>query len=232
MDSNGSDRLLARQVDTLTLIACEMHDGIGQYLTAGIGYMEMFRELRTRCPREAEASLQQALTAFTDGLAEVRRLIANLGRPLLDSGGLVNAIERLIGEDDRLRGITVDLDHAFPPGLLSPCEQSIIYRIVQEALINVARHSRTTRARVEVFLVGEFLEIVVQDWGIGFDPDCVVRGHFGLEGMRARAAILGGEFSIETARCRGARITVKLPVSTTPSQQASDKSAEALPRRG
>ena len=88
----------------------------------------------------------------------------------------------------------------------------MIYRIVQEGLSNARNHSKSKKIRVSLKQRGDRLRIEICDWGVGFDPTIVHGEHFGLEGIRERTRLLGGECSIESKAGKGTRIMVELPV--------------------
>ena len=87
-----------------------------------------------------------------------------------------------------------------------------IYRIAQEALTNACQHSKSERILVSLLQRGEHLHVQVRDWGVGFDPKAVPKRHFGLEGIRQRARLLGGKCGIRSTAGKGTRVTVELPV--------------------
>jgi two-component system sensor histidine kinase DegS len=88
----------------------------------------------------------------------------------------------------------------------------VVFRIVQESLANACRHSRSKRILVGLNQDEESLAIQVQDWGIGFDPDTIPQGHFGIEGIRQRVRLLHGDVTIHSNPGRGTLITVELPL--------------------
>ncbi len=95
---------------------------------------------------------------------------------------------------------------------LVPILENAVYRVVQEALTNACRHSKSERVRVEVVQCNGALRIKVQDWGVGFNPAAIEEDHFGLEGIRERARLLGGATVIESSPEQGTSITVELPL--------------------
>ena len=90
--------------------------------------------------------------------------------------------------------------------------ENAIYRIAQEALTNACQHSKSERISVSLLQRGDHLRIEVRDWGVGFDPKAVPKNHFGLEGIRQRARLLGGKCSIRSKAGKGTSISVELPV--------------------
>jgi signal transduction histidine kinase len=90
--------------------------------------------------------------------------------------------------------------------------ENAIYRIVQEALTNACKHSKSEKVTVSMTQEGEDVQLEVRDWGIGFDPESVEEGHFGLEGIRQRVRLLGGRLTIETTPGSGALVRVVVPI--------------------
>ena len=88
----------------------------------------------------------------------------------------------------------------------------MIYRIVQEGLTNARNHSQSKKILVSLKQRGDRLRIEICDWGVGFDPNTVMRNHFGLEGIRERARLLGGKCRIRSKCGEGTSVTVDLPV--------------------
>ena len=95
---------------------------------------------------------------------------------------------------------------------LAPSLEIAAFRIVQECLTNACRYSKSRKVRIELRQIDGRMRIDVQDWGIGFDPERVQSGHFGLEGIRERARLLDGVAIIRAAPQQGTHITVELPL--------------------
>jgi signal transduction histidine kinase len=97
-------------------------------------------------------------------------------------------------------------------GRLPPILENAIYRIVQEALTNACKHSKSKKVTVTMAQQGQGVCLEVRDWGIGFDPQAVEKGHFGLEGIRQRARLLGGRLTIESTSGSGTLVQVVVPI--------------------
>ena len=95
----------------------------------------------------------------------------------------------------------------------------MIYRIVQEGLSNARNHSKSKEILVSLKQRGDRLRIEIRDWGMGFDPETVREDHFGLEGIRERARLLGGKCNIKSTPGEGTSIVVELPVVERESEQ-------------
>jgi signal transduction histidine kinase len=205
-------RLLDLQEKERKLIAYEIHDGFVQSATAALMNLETSSRLWHQDPTQVQESLQAALRLLGDSLAEARRLIRGLRPPILDESGIVAAVQSLAAESPERGGPQVEFVHHVQFDRLPPQLESIIFRIVQEALTNARRHSRSDRVRLAVLQQDGRIRIEVQDWGVGFDPAKVEEGHFGLEGIRQRARLLGGRADIQSAPGQGTRVTLEIPL--------------------
>ncbi|MEN6495308.1 MAG: PAS domain S-box protein [Thermoguttaceae bacterium] len=193
------------------VLAYELHDGFAQQLTGAGFYLQSFREALAQRPEEAWRLFDMALRAINDAVAEVRRLIRGL-RPLaLDESGVVEAVSDLVSEARRDAGLDVEFIHNINGGRLAPQLENAIFRVVQESLTNIRRHSQSDRVLVKLVRQGDTIRVEVRDWGVGFDPEQVERGHFGLEGILQRARLLGGHAQVHSEIGHGTRVTIELP---------------------
>ena len=198
-------------------IARELHDELGQRLTAM--KMELFG-LRAETPGPGGNGRITSMLEMVDStVAALRRIAADLRPLMLDDLGLNAAIEWLARDAARRMDmeVTVQLGTEDPP--LGPGADIALYRMVQEALTNVARHANATDIRIELRQSADELVLTVRDNGHGF-PDRSMRqdGRYGLLGMRERAIMLGGRLDLDNPPGGGARITVHLPLKQTGSQ--------------
>lgn len=202
-------RALSAQEDERRRIAQELHDGIAQTLTA--------LRVRLRVARSLEGA---ARTAELEGISadigaateEIRRIAQGLRPPALDMLGLSPAIESYARSVAETSGLAIDTDIAATDGVLSPDAELALYRIVQEALSNVARHSAARSARVDLEVTAHAVEAVISDDGRGFRvAEEMRRGGLGLFGMQERGAYLGGTVDIESRPGHGTRVRVTIP---------------------
>jgi len=195
------------------LIAYEIHDGFVQQMLSALMQLDAYRWGLEHNKPNAKQKLDFAAEALRQGAAEARQLIEQVRPPDLSTAGLIGALRTLTQRASQSGELAVELaiDPHFPR-LASDCELAI-YRIVQECLSNVRRHSQSERAQVELLDGPEELKVVVRDWGHGFDPDAVAPDHYGLIGIRDRARLIGARAEIESSR-RGTRVCVTLPRST------------------
>lgn len=192
-------------------IAQELHDGTAQTLTALRVRLRVARSMVDDSAREALLDrISAELGAATE---EVRHIAQGLRPPALDMLGLAPAIESLARGIDDSASLLVETDIASVDGLLPPEAELALYRIIQEALSNVARHSGAATARVTLGVVGRSVTAVVEDAGHGFDVATeMTRGGLGLYGMQERGAYVGAAVDIESEPGRGTRIRVTIPV--------------------
>jgi signal transduction histidine kinase len=164
-------------------------------------------------------------------VAAVRRIATELRPLMLDDLGLNAAIEWLADGWSRRMGVAVQLHLPAGETVLDDAINIALYRMVQEALTNIARHARATKVCIEIDRVGTELQLTVMDNGIGFDETLVHReGSFGLMGMRERALMLGGRLVIGSSPSGGGRVSVRLPLrAPTLLSAASGPPQEAAP---
>ena len=195
------------------LIAYEIHDGLAQQLAGAIMQFESHDVFEKQDPDEAAKAYATGLALLRQGHAEARRIISGLRPPILDDAGVVLAIEHLTNDGWAVAaGANIEFHHDVNFARLAPVLENAIYRIVQEGLTNALKHSQSKSVRIELLQAGEELEVVIQDWGIGFDSKKERDECFGLKGIRERARLLGGSATIDTTRGSGTRIVVRLPV--------------------
>jgi signal transduction histidine kinase len=214
-----SSQLINAQEEERRSIARELHDEVGQVLTAI--KVELAVAQRAIEADGGRAQLLQDARAIADGaLHTVRDLSHLLHPPLLDDLGLPAAIEWYLRGFGKRHDIHVDLLHDPMPERLTPETEAASYRIVQEALTNVAKHAHATVCRVYVQRLPNTVLITIEDNGAGFDltaaKQAAERG-LGLIGIRERVSQLQGTLRLESAPGKGTRLTVELPARSRPS---------------
>ncbi len=193
-------------------IARELHDELGQRLTAL--KMELSSLGPAAARRSQDGRIAKMLEMVDDTVAAVRRIAADLRPMMLDDLGLNAAIEWLARDAARRMGteITVRLGEEDPP--VAPGAAIALYRMVQEALTNVARHAHATDVCIEMRQEGGELVLRVRDNGVGFpDRSTQQDGRYGLLGIRERAYMLGGRLEVDNPPGGGGRVTVRLPLA-------------------
>lgn len=201
-------------MDERERIGRDLHDGIIQSLYAVGLSLEDVPELMADDPAEAAARVDRAIESLNLTIRDIRTFIFGLRPEHVEAADLAASIAALADEFRLNTLIDVELDlEATPPDI--PAEARIqLLQIAREALSNIARHAKATRASVGVAVEGDVVRLVVADNGRGFDPGAPRDvGHQGLRNMAERAAELGGELSIESSPGAGTRIIVALPVA-------------------
>jgi signal transduction histidine kinase len=219
------EQFLAVQEEERRRFACDLHDEIGQSLTS------VLIGLRTAADAPdagaARECLEELRETVNSALHEVRRLARGLRPVALDYLGLGPALERY-GEDfAHAAGVAVTVDAAGLAGVRLPADVATgVYRIVQEALTNAAKHAAARNACVTVARGSSSLRVIVADDGRGFDRAGSARvaadgSGLGLTGMSERAALLNGTVTVESAPGRGTRVTLSLPLAEEDHVQAA-----------
>jgi two-component system sensor histidine kinase UhpB len=195
-------------------IARELHDELGQRLSAlKMDLASLGHDMHRPAYEERIAAMMDMLD---ETVASVRRIAADLRPMMLDDLGLNAAIEWLGRESARRMGmeVTVQLGEVDPS--LDSRASTAVYRMVQEALTNVARHARATEVHIDLRQIDGQLVLTVHDNGVGFPGSNVHKeGSFGLMGIRERAYLLGGSLEFDNPPAGGGRITVRLPLQKT-----------------
>src|ERR671919_323777 len=193
--------------------ARELHDETLQSLA--VLRMRLASALRDESPDDLHEIGQEAVQQIDDEIVKLRRLITELRPASLDTIGLEAALYALAQQHQQVGEIQIECDFGLPreaaerPAALL---ETAVYRLVQEALNNVSKHSIAQRAELRVLESGSQIEIEVSDDGVGFEPNLVREG-FGLVGMRERVTLLGGTLRIDSERGSGTTVRAQIPLS-------------------
>jgi signal transduction histidine kinase len=189
--SELAQKLIATQESTLRYISRELHDEFGQVLTA-VG--SMLRRAGTHAPEGSSlrTDLQEVLETVQTTLESVRTLSQALHPVMLDEAGLESTLDWYIPNVERQTGIAISYEKQGQPFTVDGAAGVHIYRIVQEALNNVARHSGARQAWVRLRFLPSTLELEIEDRGTGFSERPSKRG-IGLVAMRERSELMGGQ---------------------------------------
>jgi signal transduction histidine kinase len=215
---------LRRQVDELKwlihaherdrkLTAYEIHDGLLQYVSGALLHLEKVADSRALKTGKPRAALELAAHLLRRSIEEGRHVMSGLRPPILDEEGIVMSLEYLVVEQSEHGRLHIDFSHRVTFDRLDPLLEGTIFRIVQEALHNVRRHSRATKAGVQLVEHDGRLTVEIHDNGEGFDPQGVPDDRFGVAGIRTRAALFGGRAKITSAPAKGTRVVVDLPLT-------------------
>ena len=204
------------QEDERRRLARELHDGLGQTLTALTHQLE---RLQQKLGPQASAELADAVETARLALNESRELSRLLRPPVLDDLGLTAALSWLARTLEQRTGLHVELRLHGLEERLDPDLETLVFRVVQEALTNVLRHAGVDRVSVEVARAEGRLELRIEDRGQGFDADATLMGRAsgsGLRGMRDRLELFGGRLELTSEPGRGTLVSASVPLLEAP----------------
>jgi signal transduction histidine kinase len=204
-------RVVSAQEQERRRLARELHDETGQALTS------ILLGLRTVEEAGGEAEMRAAVGEVRDlvrsTLQDVRRLAVELRPKALDDFGLVAALERLAESFTEQTGIAIAFQSLLPSARLTPEIETALYRIVQESLTNIVKHAQAHSVSIVLGRKSDSVSVIVEDDGVGFDPDRTREGGLGLIGMRERVSLIGGRLTIESRPGAGTAFVAEVPVS-------------------
>jgi two-component system sensor histidine kinase UhpB len=232
LDELERDRIELREVASQVVraqeeerkrISRELHDDTAQILFAQILRITAFKSSPDASLQEV-ASLLEEMTV--EALEGVRRLALELRPPALDDLGLLAALGELAQRISDQTGIPVDYQAHGPKSRMPAEMELVLYRIAQEALMNVAKHAHASHAWLELERFQDQIVLTVRDNGIGFDLPSATRRDdrgvgLGLFGMEERAHLVGGTLDIDTAEGRSTRILARIPINLDDSPRGS-----------
>jgi signal transduction histidine kinase len=169
-------------------------------------------------PEPLRPRLAETRAIAERAVAGLRRLVAALSPALLERLGLKSALRHLAARFRKMHPAALRLRIPAPLDHLPVPTQEVIYRVAQECLQNIAKHSRATRVNLSLTTADKSIRLSVADNGAGFCAETARNQpmSFGLAGMRERAALLGGTLAVRSAPGVGVRITLQLPLSSAP----------------
>ena len=196
-------------------IGRELHDEAGQSMLLLRLQLEM---IERDAPEPLRPRLAETRAIAERAVAGLRRLVAALSPALLERLGLKSALRHLAARFRKMHPAALRLRIPAPLDHLPVPTQEVIYRVAQECLQNIAKHSRATRVNLSLTTADKSIRLSVADNGAGFCAETARNQpmSFGLAGMRERAALLGGTLAVRSAPSVGVRITLQLPLSSAP----------------
>jgi signal transduction histidine kinase len=210
------ERVMSAQEEERRRIARELHDETGQSLTSLLVRLRLIADTRTL--EKAKTQVNQLRHITVQILDNLRRLARGLHPSILDDLGLVVALTRYTTDYAQSHGITVNVHtERLDSSRLPFAVETALYRIMQEALTNIARHAAAKNVRIALMRQPLGVHMIVEDDGCGFDVETTLRtsttsGHLGLFGMCERAMLLGGSVTIESKRGKGTSVVVQIPL--------------------
>lgn len=205
-----SAQLLAAQEAERRSLARDLHDELGQVVTALT--LDLERAAQAGEAARKDDLIGRALHAASCLLDSLHAIATRLRPPMLDDLGLRDAVQVLLADYERRTGIAVRAELRFEDSRIPAAIQENVYRILQEALTNVAKHAKASQAQVSLHAGQEAVTLTVRDAGVGFDPVTVDNQRLGLLGIRERAELLGGTFALAAAPGQGTEVRVTIPL--------------------
>jgi len=218
-----SESVLAMLEADRRRVARELHDEIGQVLTAVSINLKV---VKNQADASLYSRLDESMTIVDRALQQVRNMSLELRPSMLDDFGLEAALNWYVQRFEERTGIRTQFVAAASGYDIPETIRTTCFRVVQEALTNVARHAKAQNVLVELRPDSESIRLVIQDDGLGFDHQAaMVRGSLGaslgLLGMQERAQLIGGELEIESKPGRGTTVAVWLPLAVVDAAEAS-----------
>jgi PAS domain S-box-containing protein len=207
--------LTARMLEAQELerrhIARELHDEVGQQITC---LQILTQQQFSVAPPPLKRALKETQTATTELLKTVRQLSSELRPQLLDDFGVVAALDWHIKRFRKRTGIEVEfVKKDFQEDLLNSFFRSVVFRVAQEALTNVARHGNANKVSIELSTRNGLCRMKISDEGTGFDvKEALRKGAYGLTGMQERVFLAGGKLKIDSARKKGTTVALEIPL--------------------
>jgi signal transduction histidine kinase len=214
--------LLQAQEEERRRITRELHDETGQSLMVLRFQLEMLAG--EAIDDSQKARIQESLVLLDRTIDGLRRTIARLSPRVLEELGLVVAIRKQLQLLARHTAVRTHEELPEDVGELDSDVQVAVYRSVQEALHNVAKHSRARNAKVKLTISGGKLSLEIEDDGVGFSTRNAADRGFGLKGMRERASALGGSMKIHSQPGKGTRIRISFHLEEQGSRSGTDRS--------
>jgi len=208
-------RIVEAQESERSRLAQEVHDGPAQVLSNAIFQVEYIERVIDGDLRTAKTELRFLRDLLRRELGSVRTFISQLRPPVLDELGLEGAIADAIGRVTALTGLAITSELTAPAERLSATQQTVVLRVLQEALQNVRKHGAASAVTVASAIDGDDWVLTVRDDGRGFDVGAVAargRRNFGLQFMRERAELIGARFEVHSRPDGGTLVRLAIPV--------------------
>ena len=220
---NLTGRLIHAQEEERARIARELHDDISQRMAFLQIGLEQFEQNAPTLTPAGKKQLQDLADVASEMSTDLHSMSHQLHPAKLDLQGLVPAITGFCREFSNQQGLPVVFLHRDVPSQIPKDAALCLFRIVQEALRNIAKHTDSSEAKVEMYGHSNWIDLCVSDSGAGFNPERVyAKGGLGLISMRERLGLIGGQLAIESQSSDGTRIRARVPISNGSIQSASD----------
>jgi len=206
-----STKLITAQEEERRGISRDLHDELGQVVTAVT--LDLQRAGQAADPGKKDELIGRALRGAGCLLDHIHEISARVRPSLLDDLGLKDAVQNLLGDYERNTGVIPRVELGFELQTLPSAVSENVYRILQEALTNVSRHSHASEVFVGLRVAPERITLTVRDSGQGFDLAALDSARLGILGMRERAELLGGMFALKSSPGKGTEVEVVIPLA-------------------
>ena len=187
----------------------ELHDNINQLL----GVVKLYIEHAQMNPSAKTEMLSKSADFLKQVIDEIRTLSKSLVSPTLSDLGLIESIRELIDSILRIKDIQITIRHTnFREDILDSTQKLMLYRITQEQLNNILKHSKAEHVDIQLAITGDIVNLIIQDDGVGFNPKQSTSG-LGLKNIRHRLELYNGEMKVETAPQQGCRLVASFELS-------------------
>ncbi len=221
MRADYVSKVIVAQEDERKRIARELHDSTGQSLTSLLVGLKNLKE--SPASDEIDCRIDELRDVVSHTLDEVRALAWQLRPSVLDDLGLLSALSHYINDYQKRYGVQIDFVANGRQERLRPEIETSIYRIVQEALTNVARHAQASAVSVVVNYRQDRVKIIVEDNGVGFSMAALQsEKSLGLQGIRERAALFNGSLTIESQPGQGTALFIEIPITAIVAQEDTE----------
>lgn len=195
------------------MAAYEIHDGVVQCMTGALIHLEAsLRVLGNHVPEAAQKEFDRTLELLRNGIVEARCLMSGLQPKILDDLSLTAAVDHLVRVSRGRTRASIEWSYLGDFDRLAPPLKIALFRIIQESLTNALRYSDSNKVRIALTKGRRLVHLTVEDWGCGFEVQQVAGNRLGLQGIRERARLFGGQARINSAPGRGTCIAVSLPL--------------------
>jgi PAS domain S-box-containing protein len=217
---NLTHQILLAQEEERKQISRQLHDEIAQILVGINVQLAALSETAAIDPRELRRRIAATARMVGQSIVVVHRFARNLRPALLDDLGLVPALRSLIKELTQRKRLSVHLTAYAGVEALDSIHRTVLYRVAQEALINIVRHAEARSATLRILKIPGAVRLEIHDNGRSFPAERMIAakrdGHLGLVGMRERVEMVGGRFAIKSAPGKGTTVTAEIPLDVPP----------------
>ena len=192
-------------------ISRDLHDELGQVVTSVT--LDLQRAVQAGEAAKKDELIERALHGSGCLLDRIHEIAARVRPPMLDDLGLKDAVQSLLSDYEHRSGIATRVELAFEHQAVPAAVSENVYRILQEALTNVARHAQATEVSVRLQVTASQVALTVRNAGVGFDPAARDDRRLGLLGIQERAELLGGTCAVTAGPGQGTEVRVVMPLT-------------------